>query len=62
MELTDINALDGRSTGEEGENEHTQLHVTTSPDAQRKVANIHGVLAHLLYLKQVRDYELMARL
>ena len=62
MVLTDINALDGKATGKEGENGHTHLHITTFPDAQQRVANLHGILAHLLYLKQVGDYGLMSQL
>lgn len=62
MALADINALNGKSTGKEGENEHTQLHIATFPEAQERVVNLHGVLAHLLYLKQVGDYGLMSQL
>lgn len=62
MPLADIKALEGRSTGKEGENEHTYLHIVTFPEAQRQVANLHGVLGHLLYLKQVGDYGLMSQL
>ncbi|WP_223834295.1 NUDIX hydrolase [Spirosoma profusum] len=62
MPVAEINALDGRSTGEEGENEHTQLSIATFPEAQQRIANLHGILAHLLYLKQVGDYGLMRQL
>ncbi|WP_018621837.1 NUDIX hydrolase [Spirosoma luteum] len=62
MPLAEIKAMHEKSTGKEGENEHTQLHIATFPEAQQKVANLHGVLAHLLYLKQVGDYELMGLL
>lgn len=51
MALADINALDGKSMGKKGENEHRLLHIATFPEAQQRVANLHGVLAHLLYLK-----------
>ncbi|MFD2573499.1 NUDIX hydrolase [Spirosoma soli] len=59
MPLADIQQFEGQSTGAEGENEHTQLHVVTLPEAHRLVPNIHGVMSHLLYLKEVGDYETM---
>lgn len=62
MPMADIDALKGQSTGEEDENEHTQLHVATFPEANRLVSNIHGVMSHLQYLKLVGDYETMALL
>jgi 8-oxo-dGTP pyrophosphatase MutT (NUDIX family) len=62
MPVVDIQALSGRSTGEEGENEHTKLHVATFPEAHKLVANIHGVMSHLLYLKEVGDYETLKSL
>jgi ADP-sugar diphosphatase len=62
MAFVDIKALDGRSTGKERENEHTHLHIATFPEAQQRLANLHGILAHLLYLKQVGDYGLMSQL
>ncbi|UHG94172.1 NUDIX hydrolase [Spirosoma oryzicola] len=57
MPLADIQALKGKSTGEEDENEHTTLHVATFPEAHKRVSNIHGVMSHLLYLQKVGDYE-----
>jgi ADP-sugar diphosphatase len=62
MSLADIKALHGKPTGEEGENEHTYLHIATFSEAHQQVANLHGVLAHLLYVKQIGDYELMRQL
>lgn len=62
LALAAIKALEGKSTGHEGENEHTHLHIATFPEAQQRVANLHGVLGHLLYLKQVGDYTLMDQL
>ncbi|WP_420148220.1 NUDIX hydrolase [Spirosoma sp.] len=62
MPLADIKALDGRSTGEESENEHTRLAIVTFSEAQQRVDNIHGILAHLIYLKEIGDYELMRQL
>lgn len=59
MPLAEIQALNGRKTGAEGENEHTRLYVATLPEAHRLVHNIHGIMAHLLYLQQVGDYETM---
>ena len=62
MPLQDIEALHGRSTGEESENEHTRLHIASMAEAHQLVVNLHGVLAHLLYLKEVGDYETMKSL
>jgi ADP-sugar diphosphatase len=62
MPLSDIQALNGKSTGEEEENEHTQLCIATMPEAHQLVSNMHGVMSHLLYLKQVGDYQTMALL
>ncbi len=62
MPLGAIEALNGQSTGEEDENEHTQLRVVPLPEAHRLVGNIHGVMSHLLYLQQVGDYETMKQL
>ncbi|GAA4447576.1 hypothetical protein GCM10023189_04080 [Nibrella saemangeumensis] len=57
MSAREIQALHNRPTGEESENEHTHLYVTSFPEAQRLVSNLHGVLGHLLYLKIVQDYK-----
>jgi ADP-sugar diphosphatase len=62
MPLADIQALENKSTGEEDENEHTELHVAPIAEAHQLVSNIHGVMSHLLYLKAVGDYETMAKL
>lgn len=62
MSLADIQALSGKSTGEADENEHTQLHVATLPEAHGLVSNIHSVMSHLLYLQKVGDYETMKAL
>ncbi len=62
MPLEAINELHGRSTGAEDENEHTQLHIASMVKAHQLVVNLHGVLAHLLYLKEVGDYETMKAL
>ena len=62
LPLTDIRAMHGRQTGEEGENEHTQLHIATLPDAHRLIRNIHGVMSHLQYLKLISDYETLKQL
>lgn len=62
MNQKDIRALHGRATGEESENEHTTLHITTLPEAHQLVSNMHGVMGHLLYLKAIGDYETMALL
>jgi 8-oxo-dGTP pyrophosphatase MutT (NUDIX family) len=62
LPLSAIKAMHGRSTGEESENEHTQLHIATLPEANQLVVNIHSVLAHLLYLKDVGDFESMKAL
>ncbi len=59
MPLADIQAFEGRPTGAAGENEHTQLHIATLPEAHKLVPNIHGVMSHLLYLKEIGDYETM---
>ena len=62
LPLTEIQAMHGRQTGEEGENEHTQLHIATLPDAHRLIRNIHGVMSHLQYLKLIGDYETLKQL
>jgi ADP-sugar diphosphatase len=62
MPLADIQALHGKSTGAEGENEHTQLQIATLPEAHGLVSNMHGVMSHLLYLQKTGDYETMKRL
>ena len=62
MPLADIRAMDGQLTGEESENEHTQLHIATLPDAHRLIRNIHGVMSHLQYLKLIGDYETLKQL
>ena len=62
MPLADIQALDGQLTGEESENEHTQLHIATLPDAHRLIRNIHGVMSHLQYLKLIGDFETLKQL
>ena len=62
MPLADIKAMHGQSTGEEEENEHTQLHVATFPEAHELVSNMHGIMGHLLYLQRVGDYDTMKSL
>ena len=62
MPSSAIQAMHGKQTGEEEENEHTTLLVMPFPEAHRAVRNMHGVLGHLLYLKQIGDYEMMQRL
>ncbi|MBC3787493.1 NUDIX hydrolase [Spirosoma utsteinense] len=62
MPLADIQAMNDTSTGEEEENEHTQLQIVTIPEAHKLVSNLHGVMSHLLYLQLTGDYETMARL
>jgi 8-oxo-dGTP pyrophosphatase MutT (NUDIX family) len=62
MPLSDIQALNGKSTGEEEENEHTQLHIATMPEAHKLISNMHGIMSHLQYLNLVGDYQTMARL
>lgn len=62
MPLAEIKAMDSQTTGEEGENEHTQLQVATFPEAHGLVSNIHGIMSHLLYLQKVGDYETLASL
>lgn len=57
MKRSDIQAMHGRVTGEKTENEHTTLHIAPLPEAHQLVSNMHGVLGHLLYLKQVGDLE-----
>lgn len=57
MPLAEIQAMHGKQTGEEGENEHTQLHVVPLPEAHRLLSNIHGVMSHLQYLKLVGDFD-----
>ena len=51
--------MEGRKTGAEGENEQTQLHIATLPEAHRLIRNLHGPLSHLQYLKLIGDYETM---
>lgn len=62
LPLAEIRAMDGQSTGAEGENEHTKLHIAPLPEAHRLVRNIHGVMSHLLYLQRVGDYDLLKQL
>jgi 8-oxo-dGTP pyrophosphatase MutT (NUDIX family) len=62
MPLADIRAFHGRQTGAEGENEHTQLHIATLPDAHRLIRNIHGIMSHLQYLKLIGDHETLKQL
>lgn len=62
LPLAKIKAMHGRQTGEEGENEHTQLHIVTLSDAHRLIRNIHGVMSHLQYLKLIGDYETLKQL
>ncbi|MCX6212956.1 NUDIX hydrolase [Spirosoma sp.] len=62
MPLADIQALNDKSTGAEGENEHTQLHIATLPEAHGLVSNIHGVMSHLQYLQKVGDFETLTKL
>ncbi|GAB2563735.1 hypothetical protein [Spirosoma aerophilum] len=59
MPLANIQALNGKSTGAEGENEHTQLLIATLPEAYGLVSNIHGVMNRLLYLQKVGDFDTM---
>jgi 8-oxo-dGTP pyrophosphatase MutT (NUDIX family) len=62
LPLAEIQAMHGRQTGEEVENEHTQLHIATLSDAHRLIRNIHGVMSHLQYLKLIGDYETLEQL
>ncbi|SOD96978.1 NUDIX hydrolase [Spirosoma fluviale] len=62
MSLADIQAMNDKSTGAEGENEHTQLYIATFPEAHGLVSNIHGVMSHLQYLQKVGDFETMKKL
>ena len=62
LPLAKIKAMHGRQTGEEGENEHMQLHIVTLSDAHRLIRNIHGVMSHLQYLKLIGDYETLKQL
>ena len=62
MPLSDIRAMQGRETGAEGEDEQTQLHIATLPEAHRLIRNLHGIMSHLQYLKLIGDYETLKRL
>ena len=57
-----IRALHGRKMGKESEHEQTRLEVHSFEEAHRRVSNIHGLLAHFLYLTQVGDYEQIRKL
>lgn len=57
-----IRALHGKQMGEAAENEHTQLHVATFPEAHQLVSNLHGIMGHFLYLQAVGDYNTMKEL
>lgn len=62
MPLAQIQALHGRQTGEEDENEHTQLHIATLAEAHRLVRNLHGPMSHLLYAQKIGDWALLKML
>lgn len=62
MPLAAIRAMHGRQTGEEGENEHTQLYIATLSEAHKLIHNMHGIMSHLLYVQRIGRYELFAQL
>ncbi|GAB3279522.1 hypothetical protein GCM10027347_54300 [Larkinella harenae] len=57
-----IQALHGKQMGKASENEQTELHIATFPEAHQVVSNIHGIMGHFLYLQTVGDYETMKML